>query len=106
MVDLPPQFKALSSLLDRMTIRQPANSAKSEPGPGLLALGQFGDAVETELKVDGPEMKAIKDLLADGSGRNVRQVTGFSDRLAEQALDRGALPGLLLCNVCLPPRAH
>ena len=76
MVELPPQFKNLSSLLERMTIRQPDIS--SDPGaeraPGLLALGQFGDAVESELKVDGPEMKAIKDLLADGTGTNVSPI--------------------------------
>ena len=73
MAELPARFKSLSSLLDRMTIRQPATSAdpKAERAPGLLALGQFGDAVESELTVDGPEMKAVKDLLAEGTGRNV-----------------------------------
>ncbi|ORX40879.1 hypothetical protein BD324DRAFT_574682 [Kockovaella imperatae] len=72
MVNLPPQFKNLDSLLDRMTIHQPAKSSdpNAERAPGLLALGQFGDAVESELKVDGPEMKAVKDLLADPQGRN------------------------------------
>ena len=72
MVDLPPQFKTLSSLLERMTIHQPSASASAERAPGLLALGQFGDAIESELKVDGPEMKAVKDLLAEGTGGNVR----------------------------------
>ncbi|GJJ10032.1 hypothetical protein Clacol_004258 [Clathrus columnatus] len=41
---LPSAFKAVESLLDRMTIHQPNGT------DGLLALGQFGDAVTSELR--------------------------------------------------------
>lgn len=65
MTELPSQFKNLDSLLNRMTIRQPDGK------PGLLASGQFSDAIHSELKVDGSEMKAVKDLVEDPKGRNV-----------------------------------
>lgn len=41
--DLPSQFKELNSLLDRMSLELPNGK------PGLLAKGQFGDAVKKEL---------------------------------------------------------
>lgn len=53
----PPVFGAIGSLLERMTIRQPDGS------PGLLAKGQFGDAVNAELgKLDlDKEVKKVVD---------------------------------------------
>jgi indoleamine 2,3-dioxygenase len=54
---LPPAFAAVGSLLDRMTIRQPNGSS------GLLAKGQFGDAVTVELGKLGldKEVKKVVD---------------------------------------------
>ncbi|KAN0065914.1 hypothetical protein ACQY0O_001047 [Thecaphora frezii] len=62
---LPPVFNSLSSLLDRMTIRQPEDS-NGERKPGLLAKGEFGDAVFSELLPDGPEAKAVDQAIASG----------------------------------------
>lgn len=63
---LPPAFAVVESLLERMTIRQRSGS------PGLLAKGQFGDAVNTELgqlQLD-KEVKKIVD-----SGDQARPLT-------------------------------
>ena len=49
----------MESLLERMTIRQP-NGA-----PGLLAKGQFGDAVNIELGKLGLE-KAVRKVIDSG----------------------------------------
>jgi indoleamine 2,3-dioxygenase len=51
---LPPAFSAVELLLNRMTIKQPDGS------PGLLATGQFGDAVSSELRKLGLEKNVIQ----------------------------------------------
>ncbi|SPO35780.1 related to BNA2 - putative tryptophan 2,3-dioxygenase or indoleamine 2,3-dioxygenase [Pseudozyma flocculosa] len=63
---LPPAFDNLSSLLDRMTIRQPAD-ANGERKPGLLAKGEFGDAVLSELDPEGAEARAVDQAIASGN---------------------------------------
>lgn len=45
--NMPKEFAPLDSLLKRMTIKQPNGTN------GLLAVGQFGDAVNAELKHAG-----------------------------------------------------
>jgi indoleamine 2,3-dioxygenase len=49
---LPSVFNPVKSLLDRMTIH-----AHGKLNSGLLATGQFGDAVKQELKGLGLEQK-------------------------------------------------
>ncbi|SNX85262.1 related to BNA2 - putative tryptophan 2,3-dioxygenase or indoleamine 2,3-dioxygenase [Melanopsichium pennsylvanicum] len=66
MVKMPDAFSGLSSLLDRMTIHQPAD-AHGHRATGLLGKGHFGDAVLDELKVDGPEAKAIDAAIESGN---------------------------------------
>lgn len=61
---LPAAFAPVESLLQRMTIKQ-ADGSK-----GLLALGQFGDAVNAELK-DLAMASKVRDVIA--SGDQVRQ---------------------------------
>ncbi|KAF8581757.1 hypothetical protein K439DRAFT_1635926 [Ramaria rubella] len=56
---LPPAFVAIESLLNRMTIKQPDGSA------GLLATGQFGDALRSEIGKVGLE-KDIAKIVASG----------------------------------------
>ncbi|ORY88758.1 hypothetical protein BCR35DRAFT_301080 [Leucosporidium creatinivorum] len=60
LVDLPKEFAPLDSLLKRMTIRQPDGTQ------GLLALGQFGDAVNAELKGAGLAEK-VDQVIASGN---------------------------------------
>ncbi|PWN48512.1 indoleamine 2,3-dioxygenase gamma type [Violaceomyces palustris] len=67
LANLPPVFNNMSSLLDRMTIRQPAHDESGERKPGLLAKGEFGDAVLSELTVDGPEMRAVEKAIESGN---------------------------------------
>lgn len=62
MVELPAVFAKLESLLQRMTIHQPSGS-DGHRAPGLLALGKFGDAVLNELERDGPEVKAVMEVI-------------------------------------------
>lgn len=59
LVSLPSEFSGLSSLLERMTIHQPAD-ASGHRATGLLGKGEFGDAVLDELKPDGPEARAVE----------------------------------------------
>lgn len=66
LVNLPPAFDRLDSLLNRMTIRQPAD-ANGERKPGLLAKGEFGDAVLDELHPEGPEAKAVDQAIQSGN---------------------------------------
>lgn len=68
---LPQQFAPVESLLQRMTIKQ-ADGSK-----GLLALGQFGDAVNVELK-DLAMISKVRDVIA--SGDQVRQRPRFRVR--------------------------
>ncbi|KIS68147.1 uncharacterized protein UMAG_03728 [Mycosarcoma maydis] len=65
LVDMPPAFSGLSSLLDRMTIHQPAD-ASGHRATGLLGNGEFGDAVLDELKPDGVEAKAVDAAIEAG----------------------------------------
>ena len=65
MVHLPETFSTVDSLLKRMTIHQPA-SENGERAPGLLAKGDFGQAVLDELKGDGRELKAVEEAIASG----------------------------------------
>lgn len=65
---LPAQFVGLTSLLERMTIHQPADASGKRPS-GLLALGQFGDAISHELRPDGPEVQAVKAAIASGDSQ-------------------------------------
>lgn len=65
MSTLPSAFSGLESLLDRMTIHQPPNAHGERP-LGLLGKGHFGDAVSDELKVDGPEAKAVDAAIESG----------------------------------------
>lgn len=51
LTQLPKEFNPIESLLNRMTIKQQDGTR------GLLALGQFGDAVQHELK--GQEMRPL-----------------------------------------------
>lgn len=69
LVTLPPAFDRLDSLLKRMTIKQYDPLTKKETGPGLLAQGQYGDAVLSELKVNGPEVQAVDKAIASGDQR-------------------------------------
>lgn len=69
LVTLPPAFSTLDSLLNRMTIKQYDHSTRTETGPGLLALNQFGDAVHDELRVGGPEFEAVDKVIASGDQR-------------------------------------
>lgn len=62
---MPAAFANLSSLLDRMTIHQPAD-AHGHRATGLLGKGEFGDAVLDELDADGPEAKAVDAAIASG----------------------------------------
>jgi indoleamine 2,3-dioxygenase len=63
---LPKEFDTLDSLLKRMTIRQyDANGKQS--GNGLLAKGEFGDAVMREIQVGGIEDKAVDQAIASGN---------------------------------------
>lgn len=71
LVKLPAAFRPLESLLERMTIRQPDGAR------GLLALGQFGDAVKHEL---GP---LVEDLT-----RHVDSVIASQDQRLMSALFR------------------
>lgn len=66
LVDLPADFRGLDSLLKRMTIKQYDHATQKETGPGLLALGQFGDAVKHELRVGGVEDQAVDRAIASG----------------------------------------
>ncbi|SPO28725.1 related to BNA2 - putative tryptophan 2,3-dioxygenase or indoleamine 2,3-dioxygenase [Ustilago trichophora] len=66
MVKMPAAFSGLNSLLDRMTIHQPADK-DGHRATGLLGKGQFGDAVLDELKVDGPEAKAVDAAIESGN---------------------------------------
>ena len=59
LVKLPKVFDPLDSVLKRMTMVQPDGSQ------GLLIKGQFGDAVDAELKNAGLE-KQVKDVIASG----------------------------------------
>ncbi|SPC62797.1 related to BNA2 - putative tryptophan 2,3-dioxygenase or indoleamine 2,3-dioxygenase [Ustilago sp. UG-2017b] len=64
MVRLPEAFSTLSSLLDRMTIHQPAD-AHGHRATGLLGKGEFGDAIHSEL--DGKELKAVNAAIESGN---------------------------------------
>lgn len=66
MVKMPEAFSGLSSLLDRMTIHQPAD-ANGHRATGLLGKGEFGDAVLDELKPDGKEAKAVDAAIESGN---------------------------------------
>lgn len=63
---LPKAFSGLSSLLDRMTIHQPAD-ATGNRAKGLLATGDFGAAVLDELHPDGSEAKAVDAAIESGN---------------------------------------
>jgi indoleamine 2,3-dioxygenase len=66
LVHLPDTFSTLDSLLKRMTIHQPADK-NGVRAPGLLAKGDFGQAVQDELKADGIEMKTVEQVIASGN---------------------------------------
>ncbi|EST07972.1 Indoleamine 2,3-dioxygenase [Kalmanozyma brasiliensis GHG001] len=66
LVDLPPAFSGLDSLLKRMTIHQPAD-ASGHRATGLLGKGEFGDAVLDELSPTGPEAKAVDAAIEAGN---------------------------------------
>lgn len=68
LVHLPAPFSTLSSLLDRMTIHQPAD-ASGERATGLLGKGEFGDALLDELRADGVEAKAVDAAIERGDSR-------------------------------------
>lgn len=65
LVNLPETFSVVDSLLKRMTIHQPADS-NGVRAPGLLAKGEFGQAVKDELSTTGREMKAVEEVIASG----------------------------------------
>ncbi|PWY99689.1 IDO-domain-containing protein [Testicularia cyperi] len=66
LVKLPKSFDSLSSLLDRMTIHQPAD-ASGQRATGLLGKGEFGDAVLDELSAEGPAAKAVDAAIESGN---------------------------------------
>ncbi|GAK66033.1 indoleamine 2,3-dioxygenase family protein [Moesziomyces antarcticus] len=66
MAKMPEAFAGLSSLLDRMTIHQPAD-ANGHRATGLLGTGDFGAAVLDELKPDGKEAKAVEAAIESGN---------------------------------------
>ncbi|CBQ68335.1 conserved hypothetical protein [Sporisorium reilianum SRZ2] len=65
---MPRAFSGLTSLLDRMTIHQPAD-AHGQRATGLLGTGEFGDAVHDELRADGPEASAVDAAIAGGDAQ-------------------------------------
>jgi indoleamine 2,3-dioxygenase len=66
LVHLPETFSTVDSLLKRMTIHQPAD-ASGKRAPGLLAKGDFGQAVLDELDGNGREVKAVEEVIASGN---------------------------------------
>lgn len=66
LVDLPPAFAGLDSLLKRMTIHQPAD-ASGHRATGLLGKGEFGDAILDELSPTGPEARAVDAAIESGN---------------------------------------